>query len=107
MFFYLLLSFLVHFRIIFGYSIYSDVIPPLMDVQPCDAVFGVVFSDFKPPFLGSGDSRGQIKHWHGVTSFLTEGLAPHPRSRKATRRLCAHVANRAPPAQWMCGGTQC
>ena len=66
-----------------------------MDVQPCDAVFGVVFSDLKPPFLGSGDSRGQIKHWHGVTSFLTEGLAPHPRSRKATRRLCAHVANRA------------
>ena len=54
----------MHFCNNISYSIYSDVIPPLMDLQPCDAVFGVVFSDLKPPFLGSGDSRGQ-KHWHG------------------------------------------
>ena len=80
MLFYLLLSFSVHFTIIFGYSFYNDVIPPLLDLQPCDAVFsvvlsdlkppffgvvikppflGVVCSDLKPPFLGSGE-----KHWH-------------------------------------------
>ena len=39
MFFYVLLSFSVHFAVIFGYSICSDVIPPLMDLQPCDPVF--------------------------------------------------------------------
>ena len=37
--------FSVHFAVIFGYtrSICSDVIPPLMDLQPCDAVFWCCF----------------------------------------------------------------
>ena len=51
MFFYVLLSFSVHFAVIFGYSICSDVIPPLMDLQPCDPVFCVVFSDLKTAVL--------------------------------------------------------
>ena len=35
----------MHFAVIFGYtrSICSDVIPPLMDLQPCDAVFWCCF----------------------------------------------------------------
>ena len=41
----------MHFAIIFGYSIYSDVIPPLMDLQPCDAVFSCCFQRLETAVL--------------------------------------------------------
>ena len=94
---YPLLSFFGAFCTILGYRIRIDVIPPWMDLLPCDAVF-----------LG-GFQRLETAVLKGLAStvFVTAGLAPHRRPREATRRPVAHVANLATREELMCGETQC
>ena len=54
---YVLLSVVVHFAGIFGYSICSAVIPPMMDYQPCDAVFLCCFQRLETAVLEIGEHQ--------------------------------------------------
>ena len=79
------------------------VIPPLMDLQPCDAVFsccfqrletavlGVVCSDLKPPFFGVVCSRLEtaVLGIGGTPEAKIIGVASHFFSRKVSHHILA------------------